>query len=110
MRRCWSAWRDAAVNAANLQKADLHVSKAAVHSMTAADGLLVEMPPGFDVAGDTGSIGRFNAMSDGTNASVEMDIKGDIRPSYIIGGTHCACRICAAEFTVLGNFRIYIEP
>lgn len=60
-----------------LQKADLHVSKAAVRSMTAPDGLLVEMPPGFDVTGDTGSIGRFNATSNGTNASVEMDIKGD---------------------------------
>ena len=45
--------------------------------MTAADSLLVEMPPGFDVAGDTGSIGRFNARSDGTTNSVEMGIKGD---------------------------------
>lgn len=60
-----------------LQKADLHMSKAAVRSMTAADCLLVEMPPSMDVTGDTGSIGRFNAMSDGSSTSVEMDIKGD---------------------------------
>lgn len=42
-----------------------------------AHDLLVEMPPAFDVAGDTGSIGRFNAVSGGSNTSVEMDIKGD---------------------------------
>ena len=60
-----------------LQAADLHVSKAAIRSMTSANDLLVEMPPGFDVAGDTGSIGRFNAVSGRTNTSVEMDIKGN---------------------------------
>lgn len=42
-----------------------------------ANDLLVEMPPAFDVAGDTGSIGRFSAVSGGSNTSVEMDIKGD---------------------------------
>lgn len=72
---------------AALQKADVHVSKAAVRSMTAADGVLVEMPPGlgFDVTGDTGSIGRFNARSDGMNASVEMDVKGDQTPRCFVG-------------------------
>ena len=73
-----------------LQRADLHVSKAAVRSMTAADSLLLEMPPGFDVAGDTGSIGRFNATSDGTNASVEMDIKGDTSAAALLEAAHCA--------------------
>lgn len=62
-----------------LQTADLHVSKAAIRSMTStsAHDLLVEMPPGFAVDGDTGSIGRFNAMSGVTNTSLEMEIKGD---------------------------------
>lgn len=67
-----------------VQTADLHVSKAAVRSMTASDSLLVEMPPEFDVTGDTGSIGRFNATSDSTlkphnsgGDTVQMDIKGD---------------------------------
>ena len=64
------------------------MSKAAVRSMTAADSLLVEMPPDFDVNGDAGSIGRFNATSDGTNASVEMDIKGDKNPAALLKAAH----------------------
>lgn len=71
-----------------LQKADVHVSKAAVHSMAAGDGVLVEMPPGFDVTGDTGSIGRFNATSDGMNVSVEMDVKGDKTAAVLLEPAH----------------------
>lgn len=99
--------------AAMLQKADLHVSKAAVRSMTAPDGLLVEMPPGFDVTGDTGSIGRFNATSDGTNASVEMDIKGDKTPAACglrLLMAACCSLLCAAQHDVLWGIRCHIMP
>lgn len=45
--------------------------------MTACGSILVEMPPHFDPAGDTGSIGRFSSVPGSTNSSVQMDIKGD---------------------------------
>ncbi|KAL3150626.1 hypothetical protein ABBQ32_000431 [Trebouxia sp. C0010 RCD-2024] len=83
-----------------LQTADLHMSKAAICNMMSANDLLVEMPPAFDVAGDTGSIGRFSAVSGGSNTSVEMDIKGTM---YNAVAAPCPSSLLLVKVTNTGH-------